>query len=282
MNTWSRAVSLTLASSCLLLSSVVCGEELVREDIVYVSRDGTEVSYDVIQAAISHGAGVLVMSSGGFFSRKQPIDRLKRRFAFLLDAGYTIVIVRHRNAPEFKVPDAVSDVQHATRHVRLHADEYEIDADRLAAMGYSSGGHLTLMIALDSDGGDAMSDDEVAATSSHVAAAVAYFPPVDLEGMVGPSERFPALEFNPALTKSVSPINFVDAEDPPVLLLHGTEDDVVDLVHSQRMNKALTEAGVVNTLHIFEGAGHGFRSEEHRMRAQGEILAFLNMHLLSN
>ena len=265
----------------IFTSSFVQGEGFTREDIVYVSRDGVDVSYDVISPEHANGAAVLLMSSGGWFSQKRPVEMVTQGFGFLLDAGYTLIPIRHRSAPTFKVPDAVADVQYAVRHVRHHAEDYGINDELFATMGFSSGGHLTLMIALDSDAGETSSDDAIAQTANHIAAAIAYFPPVDLEGIVGPSDRFPALEFDPALTQDVSPINFVDANDPPVLLLHGTEDQLVTLSHSSRMHAALADAGVASTLSVFEGAGHGFRSEEHQARAQAEILEFLGTYLVA-
>lgn len=279
----------SIACSCralaiaLVFAATTISASDVREDIVYVERDGIEVSYDVVLAAEPNSAAVLLMSSGGWFSRKQPIDRVKEGFRFLLDAGYTVVPIRHRSAPEFKVPDAVADVQHAVRYVRLHAKDYGIDAARMAVMGFSSGGHLTLMIALDSDDGSSSeSGDTVSNTPNHVAAGIAYFPPVDLENSVGPNDRFPALDFDPSLATSVSPINFADAEDPPVLFLHGTEDQLVPLHNSVRMHEALTNEGVESELSVFEGEAHGIRDPAHQERARNEILAFLASHLSAN
>lgn len=279
--------SITCIRSVLVLTAVVAttifGGGGVQEDIVYVERDGLEVTYDVVPASDPNGAAVLLMSSGGWFSGKQPIDRVTERFGFLLDAGYTLVPIRHRSAPDFKVPDAVADVQHAVRHVRYHAKDYGIDAARMAVMGFSSGGHLTLMIALDSDDGTPTEgNDSVANTSNHVTAGIAYFPPVDLENIVGPSERFPALDFEPSLATSVSPINFADAEDPPILFLHGTADELVPLQNSTRMHEALASVGVESKLSVFEGAGHGFRDPADQARARSEILAFLTSQLSSN
>ena len=279
MNQSARYVTLLLTAFVCISASVAFAENTIHEDVAYVVRDGVEVSYDVVSPPEAHGAAVVLMSSGGWFSRKRPLEQIQQGFGYLLDAGFTLVAVRHRSAPEFKVPHAVADVQLAIRHIRHHAGDYGIDADRLAAMGFSSGGHLTLMIALDADRGETDSGDAVAATPNHVAAAVAYFPPVDLNGITGPNERFPALDFDAALANSVSPINFVDAEDPPVLLLHGTEDNLVPLSNSSRMHAKLEEVGGDVELSIFEGAGHGFREEHHNKRAQTEILTFLGAHL---
>jgi dipeptidyl aminopeptidase/acylaminoacyl peptidase len=91
---------------------------------------------------------------------------------------------------------------------------------------------------------------------------VAYFPPVDLRGWSGPNERFPALDFDEALEVESSPIVFVTADDPPTLLLHGDEDRLVPVSHSERMYGALEAVGIPSELVVFPGAGHGFRGDD--------------------
>ena len=262
-----------------LFSAPLLAEAQVKEDIVYVQHDDLSVTYDVLMPENANGAGVVMMSSGGWFSRKWPVAGIKDGFGYLLDAGYTLIPVRHRSAPVFKVPQAVDDVQLALRHIRSHADEYGVYPNRLATFGFSSGGHLTLMVALDSDDGDADSEDSISSSANHVAAAVAFFPPVDLNGLTGPSDRYPALDFDAEQADSVSPIKFVDESDPPVLLIHGTADAVVPLDHSERMKAALDDVGVSNKLRIFEGGGHGNFTPEQNETARDDILAFLGEYL---
>ena len=131
------------------------------------------------------------------------------------------------------------------------------------------------MLGLASDLGDADAEDPVLRESNRVHAVVAYFPPVDLEGIVGPNERFPALEFDPAGAQAVSPIHFASADDPPTLLIHGDQDELVPILHSQRMESALDEAGVANQLIVIEGAAHGFRGEDGQAAAQATVEFFM-------
>jgi dipeptidyl aminopeptidase/acylaminoacyl peptidase len=114
------------------------------------------------------------------------------------------------------------------------------------------------MLGTTGDDGDPAARDPVLRGASKLAAVVAYFPPVDLRRMTGPSDRFPALDFNAALADSVSPILFVTPDDPPTLLIHGTADQLVPLSHSRNMNNAFLERKVPTELIIIEGAGHGF------------------------
>ncbi len=274
-----RAIRRLLFSIVALAAGLSAQAEVaVTPDVVYGHKDGMALVYDVFTPADANGAAVLYMVSGGWFSRWQPPERRMGRLQHLLDAGFAVFTIQHGSAPRFKVPDAVADVRRAVRHVRLHADRFGIDAGRLGVHGGSAGGHLSLMLGLASDAGDEAADDPVLRESNRVHAVVAYFPPVDLVGIVGPNERFPALEFDPGQAEAVSPILFVSDDDPPTLLIHGDRDELVPIRHSQRMEQALTKAGVPNRLIVIEGAAHGFRGEDGRTAAQATV-AFFEQHL---
>ena len=266
----------TIAALALGLSANA--DVTITPDVVYGHKDGMALVYDVFTPPEANGAAILYMVSGGWFSRWQPPQRRMARLGHLLDAGFTVFTIQHGSAPRFKVPDAVADVRRAVRHVRLHADRFGIDADRLGVHGGSAGGHLSLMLGLASDPGDETAEDPVLRESNRIHAVVAYFPPVDLVGIVGPNERFPALEFNPDQAEAVSPIRFASNDDPPTLLIHGDQDELVPILHSERMEQALTEAGVHNRLIVIKGAAHGFRNE-HAQTAATATVTFFKQHL---
>lgn len=272
-----RAIAIPVAIAALLATSATA-QVTVTPDVVYGHKAGMALVYDVFQPEEANGAAVMYMVSGGWFSRWQPPERRQRAFQHLLDAGFTMVAVHHGSAPRFKVPDAVADVRRAARHVRANAARYGIDPERLGVQGGSAGGHLSLMLGLASDPGDPTAEQPVLRESNRVQAVVAYFPPVDLRGIAGPNERFPALEFDPALAADISPIAFVSADDPPVLLIHGDADELVPISNSERMHAALTEANVANEMVVIEGAAHGFRGPAAE-RARQESVAFFTAHL---
>jgi dipeptidyl aminopeptidase/acylaminoacyl peptidase len=111
-----------------------------------------------------------------------------------------------------------------------------------------------------------------------VTAVVAYFPPVDLREWVGPSERFPALEFDPKLAESVSPLLHVTADDPPTLLIHGDKDDLVKLDNSERILAAFQKEKVTCELIVVSGAGHGFGGEDGK-RASKALIEWFDKYL---
>lgn len=209
------------------------------------------------------------MVSGGWYSQYSPPEESAQRFRFLLDRGFTMFIVRHGSSPKYVIPEIVEDVRRATRYIRHHASEWGVDPNRLGAFGGSAGGHLALMLGTASDEGKSGAEEGFLAESNRIASVVAYFPPVDLRQMArgasntfDPNQRFPALNFDRERAGDFSPLLHVSADDPPVLLIHGTADELVPHSHSERMHAALEQAGVTSELILLEGAPHGFRGDD--------------------
>jgi len=272
-----------VAGLTLGLAGRVAAEDGVQiiPDVIYGHKDGMAMTLDVFKPqGKTNGAGLLFMVSGGWVSRWSPPERTVQRFRELLDRGFTVFAVRHGSSPRYKVPEAVADVRRAVRYVRHNSSQFAVDPDRLGVYGGSAGGHLSLMLATASDDGQPGGQDEIDQTPCRVACVVAYFPPVDLRPIVGPSERFPALDFNPELAESVSPIVHVTADDPPALLVHGDQDELVPLDHSRRIKAAFDKEGVKSELIVIEGAGHGFRGEAAE-RAQSALIEWFEKHLLN-
>ncbi len=265
-----------LVSSMPALSIAQQTDEVtVTPDVVYGHKEGMALTFDVFQPADANGAAILYMVSGGWVSRWSPPESAVRGFRGLLDKGFTVMAIRHGSSPRFKVPEAEADVRLALRYVRLHADDLGVDSDRLGVYGGSAGGHLSLMLGTVSDDGLA-EDNDILRTPSRVAAVVAYYPPVDLRTWVGPSERFPALDFQPDLAAGISPILHVTPDDPPTLLIHGDADRLVPVSHSHTMYAALQAAGVESQLIIIPGGDHGFTRAEDRAQATAAMVAWFD------
>lgn len=252
----------------------------ITPDVVYGHKDGMALTFDVFTPTENaNGVGLLHMVSGGWVSRWSPPEQAVERYRFLLDEGFTVFSVRHGSSPRYFVPEAFSDVKLATRYINLNAETFGVDAERLGVWGSSAGGHLSLMLGLTADEGAADADGAIEAAPSGIAAVVAYFPPTDLRAMVGPSERFPALNFDPELAEGISPILHVSDDAPPVLLLHGDADTLVPISHSVRIFDVLREEGITSEFITYPGQGHGFVGEDAE-RARGEVIDWFSRHLV--
>ena len=298
-----RATAVPLTLLCLAVPLHGQSGVSITPDVVYGHKDGMALTFDVFTPAEANGAGILNMISGGWFSQWRAPEQAQAGYQALLDQGFTVFAIRHGSAPRFNVPEAYADVTRAVRFVRLNARDLGIDPERLGVYGGSAGGHLSLMLGLAADDGDPQATDEVLRTSSHVAAVVANFPPVDLRRRVTPSERFPArvpdqaisfaqglvqpnakeqfvaLDFEEELAALVSPILHVSADDPPTLLIHGDADALVDFNNSELMYSALVASGVETGLVVIAGAGHGFRTAEDRAEASNALVGWFAKHL---
>lgn len=280
---WCAAVLLAVAT--LSAASAVAAEVEILPDLIYGHKDGMALTLDVLKPKTgANGAAILYMVSGGWVSRWSPPKEAAERFQFLLDKGFTVVVIRHGSSPRYFVPDAVSDIRRAVRFVRYNAKSWGVDPERLGIHGGSAGGHLSLMIGLGGDPGDPTDEEPFMRESNRVASVVAYYPPVDLRTwargpMLATSEqRFPALNFERNLAADISPILFVTADDPPTLLIHGDKDTTVPIEHSQRMIAALKEHGITSNFITIPGAGHGFRGADQE-RAQAAMLAWFEKTL---
>ena len=278
---------------CLLLSeSVYATEVSYVRDVIYGRKDGMALTYDVLKPKNANGAAIVFMMSGGWYSTWGDPETRAEQFADMLDAGFTMIPVYHGSAPLYKVPDAYSDVDLAVRHIKKNAENYAIDSDRIGLTGGSAGGHLSLMVGLNSDSGKTTSSNPVMQQGNEVATIVAYFPPVDFrsdqaeaQGIINEVEqvelmqRFPALDYDEAMIPMMSPITHVDNNDPPVLLIHGDADPLVHVTHSHAMIATLNQFDVPSELIVISGGTHGF-SGENAKKANDERLAWFKKYLL--
>ena len=250
------ATALLVGVALLLAPAAIAQEVLVpitiTPDVIYGHKMGMALTFDVLRPVNANGAGVMFMVSGGWFSQYTPPERAARRFTGLLNEGFTVFAVRHGSAPLFKVPDAVEDVRRRLRHRSRSPRRHRWQRGWTPVAG--SRHHWRR--------GRSGGPDPVMRHSNRVAAVVAYFPPVDLTQITGPSERFPALDFEAKKAEAISPIYYVSGDDPPSLMIHGDADELVALSNSQRILAAFEEQGVETNLIVIEGAPHGFRGAD--------------------
>src|SRR6266550_154549 len=263
----------------------------VIPDVVYGHKDGMALTFDIFKPKThTNGVAIIFMVSGGWVSNYVPPDQALPRYQELLDAGFTVIALRHGSSPKYLIPEIVADVRRGVRFIRYNAKRWGIDPNRLGVYGGSAGGHLSLMIGLASDNGDPAAKEDFMKESDRVAAVVAYFPPVDLRQLARglnppPSgtvlDRFPALNFEKEKAADFSPIVFVTSDDPPTLLIHGDKDQLVNISNSQIIFDALKKNNVKTDFITVPGADHGFRGEDAK-RAMAATVNWFEQTLVRN
>ncbi len=282
-------IALVLCGSFLVSSSTVIAQTPVNitPDVVYGHKDGLAMTIDVFQPKEkANGAAIAFMVSGGWFSRWTPPEQARGFFEPYLGAGYTVFAVRHGSSPRYGIPDAVADVRRAIRFIRLHAKDYNVDEDRIGAMGMSAGGHLSLMLATTGDDGDSNASDPILRVSSRVAAVAALVPPSDLRVAVWEAEEslpayrnFPALEMSVKEAAKYSPLVFVTTDDAPSLVISGTKDTLVPPKHGKWIADAFQEIGVTHKLILLD-ANHGLQGKQ--TEAFAAVLEWFGEYLKKN
>ena len=202
-------------------------------------------------------------------SRNQYHDQIR----LAAESGYVGVTIDYRlnqikdGKYTYPFPAQVHDTKCAIQWLRSNAEEYQIDKDRIGAVGYSAGGHLALMLALTeaSDGLEGICAD--LNFSSKVQAAVGLGPPIDLtawyaegQGIRGNLIEFlgGTLEEIPAVYLKASPISYVSENDPPILSMMGELDVVFPPAQGELLDARMMEEGLTHELIVLEGKDHSY------------------------
>ena len=250
------------------------------EDVVYGNKDGMGLTMDVLTPEVNpKGVGIILVSSGSWKSHKSNVpgqDDARRNKEHwvqgLLKGGYTLFVTRHGSAPRYFVPEMVEDIRRGVCYVRLNAERFHVNPQRLGITSGSSGGHLSLMVALTGDDGSAAAADPIERVSSRVQSVVAWFPPTDLFNWGTPQGYRTIEQFRPGFfqglfgnvtdiesqLKTISPIYFVSKDDPPLLLIHGDRDATVPVQQSKVLKEKYDEVGVPVQLIVHNGGGHSY------------------------
>jgi len=176
-------------------------------------------------------------------------------------------------------PQSLHDAKTAIRWLRQNADRLGIDGDRIGAIGCSAGGNLVSMLAvtgpedgLEPPGGD----DKV---STRVQCAVDLYGAVDLLNYHDMKMFLKTREEDPESYKKASPTTYCGKGDSPILLIHGTGDETVDVSQSETFAKALEAGGVEHELIVIPDAPHTFDLDYEPFDVKTPVLSFFNKHL---
>lgn len=177
-------------------------------------------------------------------------------------------------------PQNLHDCKTAVRWLRANAEKLKVDVQNIGVIGGSAGGHLASMVGVTQakDGLDPAGP--YGEFSCAVNCVVDLYGPTDL---VARGKAISALratpQGNPELYRQFSVTTYLDKNDPPFLILHGTADKTVEVSQSETLAKALGKVGVEHHLEIIPGAPHTFHLQPKQKDLRPMVIAFFNKHL---
>jgi acetyl esterase/lipase len=290
------------------------------QTFTYKRVGSLEIKADVHRADDDVTRPVAVWIHGGALinGHRAGIDvRVKQ---MMLDAGYALVSIDYRLAPETKLPAIIEDVEDAFAWIRREAAQlFHADASRIAVLGGSAGGYLTLItgfrvrprpaVLVSLWGyGDIVGDwyskpsphprhHRTKLTADEARQQVGGLPIADSRDRKGDGAAF--YEFcrqRGTWPKEVSgwepdseaekfapymPVRNVTKDFPPTLLIHGTKDTDVPYDQSVLMSDEFQRHGVLHELITIANAEHGLAGGEPAMieNAYAKALEFVNRHM---
>lgn len=285
----------TLAALAVAAEAPLPAGVEMRRDVPYAANTNPRQTLDLYlpktRAADARLPVIVFIHGGGWVGGNKSAGRAALQ-EFVAGGNYAAVSVAYRLAGEARWPAQIHDAKAAIRWIRANAASLGLDSDRIGVIGTSAGG--TLAVLLGASGGANDLEGEVGphlGISSRVTCVVNRFGRLDfdaepesaraapsqakaLEGRLTTMFGAPFSERR-AAARNGSPITHVSPEDPPVLTLHGTRDELVPITQAESFDAAARRAGAGHLLIRVVNGGHGFEHPEGKRRER----QFFDLHL---
>jgi len=263
----------------------------VIPNITYATASNIDLKLDLYlpKNRQSPNPTLILFHGGGW------VDGQKERNVFYLlpylSMGWAVINVEYRVAKNSLAPAAVEDCRCALRWATYHAKEYSLDTSKFVLTGTSAGGHLSLITGMLPAGNvfdrqcpteNSSRWNQATEPQTKVAAIVNWFGITDVRELIdGPNAKHYAMEWfgslsnREELARQVSPINYVRAGLPPIITIHGEEDDIAPYSQAVRLHAALDKAKVPNQLVTIHGRKHGGFNRQELVSSYDAIREFL-------
>jgi acetyl esterase/lipase len=220
----------------------------VMRDLFFGSQPSQKLDIYMPKARESKPHDVIVFLYGGRWQSGK-----KEEYRFVADAlvnrGYIVVIPDYRKYPEVKFPVFVEDSAAAIAWVTNNIVQYGGNSARIHVMGHSAGAHIGALVVADKKylAMHHMNADTTIKSFVGLAGPYDFIPDEpDLKDMFGPPENY----------KNMQASNFIDGHEPPMLLLHGVNDDLVKISNLKKLQKKIIgKNGRVQTK-LYDGVDH--------------------------
>ena len=250
-------------------------------NVVYTRVKDWEGKMDIYLPPKDKGPSPVVINiHGGGWNKG--VKESQTGFSTFFKKGFAVANIEYRLTGHATAPAAVEDTRCALIYLIKNAAALNIDVNRIVIMGGSAGGHLALMGGL--LGNDHRFDGNCpGAQDIKVAAIIDKYGITDVwdwgYGKILTSKSATRWLGDKANDKefamSVSPVNYVTKNSPPIFIVHGNADPTVPYQQSAELYKKLQELGVQSEFITVEGGLHGKFEKEKNSEINNAMIRFI-------
>lgn len=209
---------------------------------------------------INDSALVIIPGSAYSMDPDRPKQEGERVAKHYCEMGINVFCLRYRVKPDY-FPLPILDGRRTVRYIRFHSEKFGINPDKVAVMGYSSGGHLTASLFTYLDKIDFEDIDEIDKMSFVPNYQILCYPVIGLD-----RDNYYIHRSSPANLlgdgydkyKDALSLEFSEVEEvAPTFIWHNFDDTCVSVVNSLRYAENLRKKGTPVEMHIFPEGGHG-------------------------
>jgi acetyl esterase/lipase len=194
---------------------------------------------------------------------------MKNTVRSFIESGYALASIDYRYSTNAVFPAQIQDCNKALEYLYQHAEEYKLDKNRIALIGFSAGGHLASLLALSNNNNVSEFYSQGVTPHFKIKCVLDFYGPSDFIMLASNPDTSINNARNPVsillgalpverpdLAKRASPVTYVDKNDPPFLIVQGEKDQSVPNTQSKILSSWLTLAGVKNRLIVVPNAPH--------------------------
>lgn len=230
-------------------------------DVVYSQNKNRALHFDAYYSKIKKRNPAVIMIHGGGW-RSGNKNQMKVMAQEIASKGYSCFAIEYRLSLEAKYPEAVYDVKNAIKFIKDNAGKFNVDPDKIAVLGCSSGGQMAALIGT-TNGNSTFDDVQNKSKSSskvnaiiNIDGVLSFRHPESSEGEMAAFWLKGTSDENPENWKNASALTHTDKDTPPVLFINSS----IPRFHAGRddMIAILNQNNIYNEVHTIKDSPHSF------------------------